>query len=97
MSASPSQEEAWAAELNNALVSKKLEWQTLSGLAAENSTLRTKISRPGGSFEMFGQEEGKVAVRTQNVPDSMANSRKLWADTEALKERNIKLASKVRK
>lgn len=52
--ADPSQGTLWVAELRSALVAKKLELQSLPGLADENFSLCTEVSRLRDPVDTLG-------------------------------------------
>lgn len=94
-SAGPSQQGPQVTKPKSALEAKESELQTLRGLAAENSTLRTEAVWLWDSVETLGRERRKIVMLTQYVRDFAAHFRKIQADAEVLRKRNMKFAGVV--
>lgn len=73
-SVGPSVKKLRVANLESALDSKNLEYQTLPGLAAEYFTLRTKVSRLKNSAETLGRERKEFVIATQDVRELASHS-----------------------
>lgn len=81
--------------LENALEAKKLELQTLPGLADENAKLRLETSRKQNSARVLSQKGKTGLLFCGDVRDMEMVAQKVQTQTEANKKWNTELESKI--
>lgn len=70
-------------ELENALVAKELELQTLLGLAEENAKPRLETNRMQHFFKVLNRESEPVQLICEDVRDPKTVARDVWTQAEA--------------